>query len=105
MIDAATNVTGHTMTAPELFIALMLLFSTAFIWIRWKRGAMTERRFPPPWSVDDVGDAFVVRDNTQQKIAQVYYEEDPGRQRAAKLLTKDQARRIAAKLTDLLRKD
>jgi len=39
--------------------------------------------------------------------AYVYYEEERGRQSAAKLLTKDEARRIAvniAKLSEILRK-
>jgi hypothetical protein len=38
MIDAVTNVTGHTMTALELFIALILLL-VVMIWIfgRWQR--------------------------------------------------------------------
>jgi hypothetical protein len=26
---------------------------------------MTQRRFPPPWSVEDIGAAFVVKDNVE----------------------------------------
>ncbi len=40
---------------------------------------MAERRFPPPWSVEDIDAAFVVKDHTGQKLAYVYYEEEPGR--------------------------
>jgi hypothetical protein len=40
--------------------------------------------------------AYVVKDSNGQKLDYVYYEEEPGRQSAAKLFSKDEARRIAA---------
>jgi hypothetical protein len=50
----------------------------------------TTRRFPPPWSVEDIDAAFVVRDNNGLSLAYVYFEEEPGRRSAAKLLSKDE---------------
>ena len=63
---------------------------------------MTDRRFPPPWSVEDHNNAcFIVRDHDGQALAYVYYEEEPGRRSAAKLLSRDEARRIAANIAKL----
>jgi hypothetical protein len=69
---------------------------------------VTERHFLlPPWTVEELEACFFVTDSTGQKLAYVYFEDDPGRRASAKLLTKDEARRIAvniAKLPELLRK-
>jgi len=51
--------------------------------------AMNSRRFPPPRSIDELEACFVV---AGQKLAYVYFG-DPA---AAKPLTPDEARRIAA---------
>ncbi len=59
------------------------------------------RRFPPPWTVEEQDACFVVRDHSGQALAYVYFEEGPGRRSAAKLLERDEARRIAANIAKL----
>jgi hypothetical protein len=60
-----------------------------------------ERRFPPPWSAQEADACFIVRDSNGQALAYVYFEDEPGRRAAAKLLTCDEARRIAANIAKL----
>jgi hypothetical protein len=39
---------------------------------------MHERRFPPPWVVEEKPACFVVRDHNDQQLANVYFEDEPG---------------------------
>ena len=58
--------------------------------------AVTPRRFPPPWTIEEHNDAcFIVHDKNGQALAYFYFEEEAGRRSAANLLTKDEARRMA----------
>ena len=59
------------------------------------------RRFAPPWDVEDNGACFIVRDRSGQALSYVYYENEPGRRTAAQLLTRHEARRIAANIAKL----
>jgi hypothetical protein len=56
---------------------------------------MSALRFPPPWSAEVTPNCFIVRDANGQALSYIYYESEPGRRSAAKLLSKDEARRIA----------
>jgi hypothetical protein len=40
---------------------------------------MPARRFPPPRSVEEQDACFVVIDDAGQKLASVYFEDEPGR--------------------------
>jgi hypothetical protein len=59
------------------------------------------RRFPPPWTVEETAPCFIVRDHNGQALAFVYCEDEPGRRSTGKLLTRDEARRIAANIAKL----
>ena len=64
--------------------------------------SLPARRLPPLWSVEETDACFIVRDHNGQALAYVYFEEESGRRAAAKLLTRDEARRIAANIASCL---
>ena len=59
------------------------------------------RRFLLLRSVEEQDACFVVRDRNGQALAYVYFEDEPGRRSAAKLLERDEARRIAVNIPKL----
>jgi len=59
---------------------------------------LTTRRFPPPWSVEEGDNYFVVHDREGQQLAYVHFDNPSA---AAKPLTRDEARRIAANIAKL----
>jgi hypothetical protein len=65
------------------------------------RGAITDRRFPPPWTVEKISGGLVVRDANGQSLAYVYYRENDSDAHMAKVLTEDEARRIATNIAKL----
>ena len=64
---------------------------------------MPVRRFPPPWTIDDNGSCFIVKDEDGHALAYAYYEDEPGRRSAAKLMTRDEARRHSDPASQLAR--
>ena len=66
---------------------------------------MTSRRFPARWRADKISGGYVVRDANGQALAHIYSRDNEAEARQAKMLTKDEARRIAvnvARLPELL---
>jgi len=65
------------------------------------------RRFPSPWTAERIPGGYVVKDATGQSLAYVYARETRAEADTAKVLTMDEARRVAsniAKLPTLLSK-
>jgi hypothetical protein len=64
------------------------------------------RRFPAPWTVERIPGGFKVNDANGQTLAYFYAREEPA-SAVAKVLARDEARRLAAniaKLPELLTK-
>jgi hypothetical protein len=50
----------------------------------------TTPRFPPPWSIEQHAECFIVRDAARQALGYFYFDEEPHRRTVNKRLTKDE---------------
>ncbi|MEJ1934076.1 hypothetical protein WDZ92_28085 [Nostoc sp. NIES-2111] len=64
--------------------------------------SVASRRFPPPWRIRELPEAFVIEDANGTPVAYTYF--DANRMQSASTadkLTRDEARRIAANIARL----
>jgi hypothetical protein len=47
-------------------------------------------RFPPPWVAVETDAYFIFRDANREALAYVYFEDEPGRRAATRLMTRDE---------------
>jgi hypothetical protein len=59
------------------------------------------RRFPPPWSIEERTESFIVMDASGQSLANVYFEDEPQRQMSTKQLSREEAFLIAVNIAKL----
>jgi hypothetical protein len=59
------------------------------------------RRFPPPWTIEDIGGCFVVKASNDRPLLFIYYRDGGTRRSLARLLTRDAAQRIAVTIAKL----
>jgi hypothetical protein len=61
---------------------------------RFQRRSTAAASRRPPWTVEELDACFVVRNHSGQKLAYVYFEEEPGRRSAAKLIASTVTNRL-----------
>jgi hypothetical protein len=59
------------------------------------------RRFPPPWTIEELEAGFKVVDSNGQTLAYIYGHADQRDAAISKSLTLDEARRIASNIAKL----
>jgi hypothetical protein len=62
---------------------------------------MPTRRFPPPWSIEESLEAFIVKDAGGQALAYLYFENEAQRQTSMKRVSRDEAFLIAVNIAKL----
>jgi len=59
------------------------------------------RRFPPPWTMEEIPGGYKVKDANGQSLAYIYGRETQADADIARVLTLDEARRIASNIAKL----
>jgi hypothetical protein len=59
----------------------------------------SRRRFPPPWKVAEGTVSYVVTDAAGQRLAYIYFENEPIRQGIMKHISRDDAYQLARAIT------
>jgi hypothetical protein len=67
----------------------------------YHRAMPSPRRFPPPWSIEERQESFIVKDANGQQLAYLYFEDEPQRQMSMKRLSRDEAFLIAVNIAKL----
>lgn len=60
---------------------------------------MPRRRYPPPWKIEEGRESFIVTDATGQRLAFIYFENEPQRQSIMKRINRDDAWQLARAIT------
>jgi hypothetical protein len=66
-----------------------------------RKNKVPARRFPPPFTVEDIGGCFVVKASNDRSLLFIYYRDGGTRRSLARLLTRDAAQRIAVTIAKL----
>ena len=67
----------------------------------YHRAMPSPRRFPPPWSIDEGTESFIVTDANGQRLAYLYFEDEPQRRMSMQRLSRDEAILIAVNIAKL----
>lgn len=60
-----------------------------------------QERLTTPWTFEEHGESFVVKDANGQHLTYLYFEDEPGRRRQTHRISRDMARRLASQICKL----
>jgi hypothetical protein len=57
------------------------------------------RRYPPPWKIEEADESYVVTDAKGQRLAFIYFEDEPQRRMVMRRISRDDAWQLARAIT------